>query len=116
MITPLEGDLRREFLRGVELFNSSRYWDAHEAWEVVWKAAPEGERLFWQGLIQAAASMVHRQKANPHGIATLSRKALEKLDRYPSPHHGVDVARFRDAVRAAAAGGDWPRVELVGEA
>lgn len=111
---PLEGPLRDEFLLGVELFNAGRYWDSHEAWEAVWNATAGEERLFHQGLIQAAAAMVHRQKNNPHGIATLSRKALEKLDRFPSPMRGVDLARFRDDLRAAAAGGEWPRVVLVG--
>lgn len=115
MTESLEGERRAEFLRGVDLFNAGRYWDSHEAWEAVWKTASGDERLFWQGLIQAAAAMVHRQKGNPHGIAVLSRKALEKLERFGDERHGVDLARFRDDVRAAAAGGEWPRVRLTGE-
>jgi predicted metal-dependent hydrolase len=115
---PLLGANREEFLRGVELFNTGRYWDAHEAWEAVWNATAGEERLFYQGLIQAAAAMVHRQKSNPHGIAELSRKSLQKLERFGPLHRAVDLARFRAdllAAVSAAAGGEWPRIELVGE-
>lgn len=115
MKAPLEGALLAEFRHGIELFNAGRYWDSHEAWEAVWKATAGDERLFYQGLIQAAAAMVHRQKGNPHGIAVLSRKALEKLERFGDSFRGVDLARFRADVRAAAAGGEWPRVFLAGD-
>ena len=34
-------DADRLFWQGVALFNGARYWHAHEAWETLWRAAPE---------------------------------------------------------------------------
>jgi hypothetical protein len=31
----------RLFARGVADFNGVRYWHAHEAWETLWRAAPD---------------------------------------------------------------------------
>ena len=48
------------FRRGVSLFNGVRYWHAHEAWEELWRAAPDEERDFYQGLIQVAEDALQR--------------------------------------------------------
>src|SRR6201987_3609031 len=42
------------FHRGLELFNLTHFYDAHEVWEDVWRAAPAAEKKFLQGLIQIA--------------------------------------------------------------
>ena len=64
------------FRRGVALFNGVRYWHAHEAWETLWRAAPDDERDFYQGLIQLAAGSAasaapqpprRAQQAEPRG-------------------------------------------------
>jgi len=107
---PLSAALQAEFRHGIALFNAGRYWDAHEAWETVWNAVEGDERLFYQGLIQAAAAMVHRQKSNAHGVRVLGTKALEKLARFDRDHGGIDVERFRRDVLLALSGGDWPRI------
>ena len=57
------------FRRGVALFNGVRYWHAHEAWETLWRAAPDDERDFFQGLIQLAAGLLHLQRRNRRGRA-----------------------------------------------
>jgi predicted metal-dependent hydrolase len=48
-----------EFSRGVTLFNEGKFWNAHEAWEEVWRRHQEDERLFFQGIIQLAAAYHH---------------------------------------------------------
>ena len=42
------------YLHGVDLFNHGYYWEAHEAWEGLWKATSRSTVLarFLQGLIQ----------------------------------------------------------------
>ena len=42
------------FRSGIELFNQAEFFEAHEALEEVWRAAPAGEKMFLQGLIQVA--------------------------------------------------------------
>jgi hypothetical protein len=49
-----------DFRFGVDLFNHGYPWEAHEAWEPLWFAAPRdrAERALLQGLIHAAAAVV----------------------------------------------------------
>lgn len=47
---------REDFNRGTRLFNEGKFWNAHEAWEQVWRRHHEDSRLFVQGLIQMAAT------------------------------------------------------------
>jgi uncharacterized protein len=53
---------------GLIFFDAGRYFDAHEAWEALWKATPPGPaRLFYQGLIQGAVGLHHYSKGNQTG-------------------------------------------------
>ena len=81
----------RLFRRGVALFNGVRYWHAHEAWETLWRAAPDEERDFYQGLIQVAAGLLHLQRRNMRGARNKLAEGLEKLRPYQPAHHGVFV-------------------------
>src|ERR1700730_12838881 len=51
-IIPMTAGLQR----GIDLFNSGRYWDAHEAWELEWMPDRKGpDAGFYKGMIHAAA-------------------------------------------------------------
>jgi hypothetical protein len=88
-LDPLEGD--RLFRQGVALFNGVRYWHAHEAWETLWRAAPDGERDFYQGLIQIAAGLLHLQRRNLRGARNKLREGLERLRPYEPAYEGIFV-------------------------
>jgi hypothetical protein len=79
------------FRRGVALFNGVRYWHAHEAWETLWRAAPDEERDFYQGLIQVAAGLLHLQRRNARGAKNLLSQGLDKLTKYQPTHRGIFV-------------------------
>jgi len=89
---PLDAaEAERLFREGVALFNGVRYWHAHEAWETVWRAAPDDEREFYQGLIQIAAGLLHLQRRNRRGATNKLTEGIEKLRRYQPAHHGIFV-------------------------
>ena len=80
------------YLAGLELFNSSRFWHAHEEWEDAWKATTDPEiRLFYKGIIQTAAALVHWQKGNPKGLHLNWAKARSKLIELPPALMGLDL-------------------------
>ena len=81
----------RLFREGVALFNGARYWHAHEAWETLWRAAPDDERDFYQGLIQVAAGLLHMERRNRRGAMNKLREGLARLRHYEPTHHGVFV-------------------------
>jgi len=90
------------FLRGVRLHERGDYWEAHEAWEGLWREAPREEtRLLLQGLIQVTAAF-HKLLVQHDGDAALRilDRALEKLDRVPDAQDGVDVRAFREGTRS----------------
>src|SRR5262245_45274651 len=89
---PPEYDPR--YLAGVLLFNRGDYFEAHDAWEELWGDTPGPYRTFYQGLIQAAVGLCHFCNGNARGAAKLYRTSRAYLERYPSPHLGLDVADF----------------------
>lgn len=107
------GPAVEEFVRrGVALYNAGRYWEAHEALEVVWRGARAPERSLWQGLIQAAAALLHRERGNRHGVLVTGGAALEKLTVMAPPGFPVETARFVQALaRCLEAGGPVPPME-----
>jgi hypothetical protein len=99
--------------RGVALYNAGRYWDAHEALEVVWRTSGPPERGLLQGLILAAAAMLHRERGNRHGLLTQGRAAVQKLGLPAPASFPVETVRFVQALeRCVEAGGPVPAMEL----
>jgi predicted metal-dependent hydrolase len=84
-------EAHRLFAEGVALFNGVRYWHAHEAWETLWRAAPDEERDFFQGLIQIAAGLLHLQRRNLRGARNKLGEGLARLRPYEPAHHGIFV-------------------------
>ena len=109
---------RRAILtRARHLFNSGEYWLAHEALETVWRSIirdgdPDAARV-WQGLIQAAAALLHHERGNRHGVEVVGAAALEKLARAERPDVEFEIERFRAQLTRALVGeGDPPRLEF----
>lgn len=100
----------------VDLYAAGRFWDAHEAWERLWRVTPPGsERELLQGLIQAAGALLKAEQGNAAGLASLSRRALGHLAAAggDEPLLGVDVPRFsRELERFAASPDSAPRPRL----
>src|SRR4051794_21237480 len=57
----------RAYLRGLDLFNAGYFWEAHEVWEGLWKAAgrrgPAAD--FLKGLIQFAVAGLKQRQGLP---------------------------------------------------
>ena len=109
---------RRAILtRARHLFNSGEYWLAHEALETVWRSIirdgdPDAARV-WQGLIQAAAALLHHERGNRHGVEVVGAAALERLARAERPDVEFEIERFRAQLARALVGeGDPPRLEF----
>jgi hypothetical protein len=109
---------RRQLEQAQALFNDGEYWLAHEALETVWRSIiDDGERRVWQGLIQAAAALLHRQRGNRHGTVIIGAAALEKLSGPQHPAVEFDTLRFRAALARALVGeGDPPRLDFRSDA
>ncbi len=99
----------RRFSRGLSLFRSGRYFEAHEEWEELWRDMDEGDSLrdFVRGMIMLAAAyhklLFHE---NRKGAIGLFEKAFGRLDRYSITDeelgHIVEFSRgFKGALERA---------------
>ena len=66
--------------RGIELFNTGRYFEAHEAFEELWREADGDFRSLCQGLVQACAGLVKHQRGQLDPACTLLAKGLSRLE------------------------------------
>ena len=83
---------------GIFYFNNERFWEAHEAWEGVWKKCDGREKELVQGIILVAVAFAHSQKNDDTiGIGMLGR-ASEKIGDSPAMYHNIDVDRIRNKI------------------
>ena len=86
---------------GVDLYNGAYFWEAHEAWETLWQACPEGPvREGLQGLIQLAAALLKEHQGVVSGATRLARSALAKLERAPEGTFGFSASQLIAKARA----------------
>jgi predicted metal-dependent hydrolase len=92
-LTPfnLSPDEETDLERGIALFNSGQFWEAHEAWEEIWKNHPEDGRFFIQGLIQLAAAYHQLGKRIYRGVVIHLKQAQERLKLFPPVFLGIEV-------------------------
>lgn len=98
--------------RGINLFNSGRYWDAHEVWEAEWTPDRKGpDSGFYKGLIQVAAGCLHYGRHNRRGAVNKWTSGAGYLRPYRPVHAGVRLAplvREVEGYLEAMAGRAWP--------
>ncbi len=112
------------YLRGIDLFNRWYFWEAHEAWEPLWRAQPprSDDAQFVQGLISSAAALLKLRMGHTRAARTLSVAACERLASFRGIWMGLAVDGFRtdvdryfasaDAGANPAIGPDTPRIVL----
>jgi uncharacterized protein len=83
------------YFRGLELFNSEAFFDAHEVLEDVWRPSVGPERKFLQGLIQTAVAFHHHSKSNVRGTRSLLGRGMANLAGYPVNYGGIRLDLLR---------------------
>jgi predicted metal-dependent hydrolase len=83
--------------RGLALFNSAHFFDAHEALEDVWREAPchSHRRRHLQGLVQLAVAFHHQSTGNLVGARSVLERALRNIDGAEESFPEVDWKRLR---------------------
>lgn len=84
----------RQYLEGIEHFNTRRYFDAHEVWEEIWLHASDQTKLFYQMLIQAAVGLHHYERGNMRGASGMFQNVVAKLQRLPAIYMSIDLIEF----------------------
>ena len=87
--------MNQELEEGIRLFNTQKYFEAHEALEAVWLKAQGEEKEFLHGLIQIAAAFHHHSRGNSAGFRSLLEKGLRKLERFGDVKDGINLESLR---------------------
>ena len=105
------------YIKGIEYFNECEFFEAHEAWEDLWKDTQGEDRPFYQGLIQAAVALHHFGNGNIRGARKLNLSCRGYLNPSRPVRHGLDLDKFlaglddcfRDVV---ASDEEFPQIEI----
>lgn len=90
----MEPDYDPRYLAGILFFNRQDYFEAHEVWESLWMDTAGPDKRFYQALIQAAVALYHFGNGNLRGASKLYTSSRNYMDKYASPHQGIDTIRF----------------------
>ena len=86
------------YCQAVSLFNDGTFFEAHEAWEDLWRVAVPPEKQFLQGLIQLAVAFHHHSKGNLAGARSLLDRGYKNLSGYPDDFGGIELVQLRESV------------------
>ncbi|MBC8003757.1 MAG: DUF309 domain-containing protein [Opitutaceae bacterium] len=87
-------DLDPHYLGYFECFNRGWFYESHDVLEELWLSERQGANYgFYKGLIQFAGAFVHLQKNRLKPAGALFRLSRSYLEKYPSPHEHLDLAR-----------------------
>lgn len=113
-----------DYLYGVDLFNRHYFWEAHEAWELLWHGARRDTTIpgrFLQGLIQTSAAFLQLHLERRRGVAYLLGRSGRHLDRVAAAlapgvtdYMGIDLPAWQPRVARylAGRGGELPYIVL----
>jgi hypothetical protein len=91
----------RNYKAGLELARAGEWFEAHEAFELAWRAAPAAERDFFQGLVHAVVFAYQTGRDRHVGAARQRAKALRRLGPYAPVHRGLELAGLIAALERA---------------
>jgi len=87
----LSAEPTSRFLKGIELIRGGEYFAAHEELELAWRASPQPERDFFQGLVHVAVAWYQAGRGRQIGTERQLEKAIRRLTPYAPAHRGLDL-------------------------
>jgi len=101
---PAEPQLDRETIqeieKGVQEFNSGKFFECHDTLEEIWRGIRGPARDFFRGLIQVSVGFYHLRNANLLGAPSQLEKALKNLAPYGDRYAGVELANLHSEVQS----------------
>lgn len=88
-------------VKGIELFNSGQYWNAHEALEEAWLAENSEIRNLYRGILQVGVTYLHIERKNYQGALKVYHRSQRWLAPYPDSCRGIDVRGLKEDLEAA---------------
>ena len=87
-----------QYLHGINLFNHARFFDAHEALEDVWRAAPPETKKFLQGMVQIAVAFHHYSTGIRVGMRSVLERAINNLSQPAGRFGQIQLAALLESL------------------
>ncbi len=81
-----------------ELFNNEKYWKTHEILEGTWKHTHGNEKELLNGIILAAAALVHYQKGEQEICISILKRALNKLKNSHGKYLDINIDSLKNEI------------------
>ena len=78
----------------LNLFNSHKWYEAHDAFEEIWNSVDGDERQVIQGILQVSVSQFHLSKGNLNGATILLGEGLGRIKSRTNINLGIDLESF----------------------
>ncbi len=84
--------LEESLSKAYELFNSQKWYEAHDVLEDIWNGLDGDERQIIQGILQVSVSQFHLSKGNVNGAMILLGEGLGRIKTRQRINLGIDLA------------------------
>ena len=91
----------QNLIRGIQLFNSAEYYEAHEVLEDFWNTIIDDRKDFIQAIIQTAAAMHLLQEERYKGaykVYLRFKKNISKYNNYYKQIYGISIQEFEEQI------------------
>jgi predicted metal-dependent hydrolase len=103
MELPAGASLHPQAIEGLRLMNEDKYFEAHEALEAAWRAEPGPLRNLYKGILQAAVTYLHIERANYRGAVKVYGRSQKWLTQWEGVVLGIDISALRRDLDGAVA-------------
>jgi predicted metal-dependent hydrolase len=93
--------MEARYRSGLAALRAGEYFAAHEELELAWRAAPQPERDFFQGLVHVAVAWYQAGRGRQIGTERQLEKAIRRLTPYAPAHRGLDLDALLVQLRRA---------------
>ena len=95
-----DGALHPKAIEGIRLFNTGKYFEAHEELEAAWREETGPIRDLYRGILQIAVTYLHITRGNYDGAVKVHGRSLKWLSNWNEICRGINVDKLReDAAR-----------------
>ena len=88
--------------KGIQLFNESKYFEAHEALELAWRREVGDVRNLYKGIIQAAVFYLHITRKNYPGAIKVYQRCMKWLAPWPDVYLGIHIGQLKKDLEITA--------------
>ena len=87
-------NFRDSLIDALNLFNSHKWYEAHDAFEDIWNHVDGDVRQIIQGMLQVSVSQFHLSKGNLNGATILLGEGLGRIKTRTNINLGIDLESF----------------------